>query len=249
VFSTIRLSLFLGDTELVKKYVDQAKSFVEAGGDWERRNLLKIYDAVYNLLVRDFKKAATLFLDSIATFTCYDLFDYNTFIFYCVVTALVAVDRVTLKTKVIKSPEILSAIREIPSLQSYLQSFYKGKYDEFFTALANVTEQLRKDRYFAPHLQYYVREVRVVAYKQYLQSYRSVKLSSMAESFGISVPFLDGELARFIANGRLNCKIDKVNGIVETNRPDAKNSQYQSIIKQGDFLLNRIQKLTKIISD
>ena len=35
------------------------------------------------------------------------------------------------------------------------------------------------------------------------------------------------ELSRFIAAGRLHCKIDKVGGIVETNRPDSKNWQYQ----------------------
>ena len=35
------------------------------------------------------------------------------------------------------------------------------------------------------------------------------------------------ELSRFIAAGRLHAKIDKVGGIVETNRPDSKNYQYQ----------------------
>lgn len=37
------------------------------------------------------------------------------------------------------------------------------------------------------------------------------------------------ELARFIAAGRLHCKIDKVKGIVVTTRPDSKNWQYQVI--------------------
>lgn len=63
-----------------------------------------------------------------------------------------------------------------------------------------------------------------------------------------SPPRARSELSRFIAGGRLHCKIDKVNGIVETNRPDAKNAQYQAVLKQGDLLLNRIQKLTKVIS-
>ena len=36
-------------------------------------------------------------------------------------------------------------------------------------------------------------------------------------------------------------------GIVETNRPDAKNALYQDSIKKGDLLLNRIQKLSRII--
>jgi len=56
------------------------------------------------------------------------------------------------------------------------------------------------------------------------------------------------ELSRFIAAGRLNCKIDKVGGVIETNRPDTKNAQYQSVIKQGDNLLNRIQKLSRVIN-
>jgi len=55
-------------------------------------------------------------------------------------------------------------------------------------------------------------------------------------------------LSRFIAAGRLHCKIDKVGGIVETNRPDKKNAQYQATIRQGDLLLNRIQKLSRVIN-
>lgn len=60
-------------------------------------------------------------------------------------------------------------------------------------------------------------------------------------------PYGCSELSTFIAAGRLNCKIDKVAGILETNRPDAKNALYQSTIKQGDLLLNRIQKLSRVI--
>jgi len=102
--------------------------------------------------------------------------------------------------------------------------------------------------YLAPHLRFYSREVRIVAYSQLLESYRSVQIRNMAHEFGVSTEFLDSELSRFIASGRLHCKIDKVGGIVETNRPDAKNAQYQSTIKQGDLLLNRIQKLSRVIN-
>eukprot|EP01050_Picozoa_sp_SAG11_P021092 SAG11_NODE_3685_length_2285_cov_1.626258_1_plen_90_part_00 len=88
----------------------------------------------------------------------------------------------------------------------------------------------------------------MVADTQFLESYRSVTIQSMANAFGISVPFLDRELSRFISNGRINAKIDKVGGVIETNRPDAKNALYQDAIKQGDQLLNRIQKLSRVIN-
>jgi len=39
-----------------------------------------------------------------------------------------------------------------------------------------------------------------------------------------------------------------VGGIVETTRPDSKNAQYQAVIKQGDLLLNRVSKLSRIIN-
>lgn len=55
------------------------------------------------------------------------------------------------------------------------------------------------------------------------------------------------DLSRFISAGRLNCSIDKVNGIVETNRPDTKNARYEQAIKQGDILLNSLQKLSRVI--
>ena len=129
----------------------------------------------------------------------------------------------------------------------------------------------------------------------------------MAQSFGVSVDFIDSELADFIVAGRLTAKIDKVAGVVETNRcvnlslslllddvaslealssqfcrmncailltthssgvlhlveqavqgqfcadklvpcrPDAKNAQYQQTIKHGDLLLNRLQRLSKVV--
>lgn len=62
-----------------------------------------------------------------------------------------------------------------------------------------------------------------------------------------STPYLLSDISRFISAGRLNCSIDKVNGIVETNRPDTKNARYEQTIKQGDVLLNSLQKLSRVI--
>ena len=49
---------------------------------------------------RNFKKAVNMFLDSISTFTTYELFPYDIFIFYTVVTSIISLDRVSMKQKV-----------------------------------------------------------------------------------------------------------------------------------------------------
>ena len=55
---------------------------------------------------------------------------------------------------------------------------------------------------------------------------------------------LHRDLARFIAAGRIPCTIDRVNGkgVIETNRPDDKNKQYQDVVRQGDQLITKLQK-------
>ena len=55
------------------------------------------------------------------------------------------------------------------------------------------------------------------------------------------------DLAKFIAQGRLNFTIDRVNGIVETSRPDLKNARYEAVIKSSDALLNSIQRLSRVV--
>ncbi len=69
----------------------------------------------------------------------------------------------------------------------------------------------------------------------------------MATTFGVGIEFLDVQLSRFIAAGRLTAKIDRYGGVVETNRPDWKNARYKEMIQKGDLLLNRVQKLGRVV--
>lgn len=248
LFDMLRMALFFNDIELLTSLIKRSKDVVEAAGDWEKRNRLKVYEGLYCLLIRDFDSASTLLLDSVATFTCTELFPFSRLVYYTVVSCVLCKDRVTLKEKVLGSPDVLSVLSELDPLESFLSSLHSCDYASFLRALLDVVDRISQDRYLTAHQGFYLREARIVAYKQFLQSYRSVTLSSMSESFGVSEEFLDKDLSRFISTQRISCKIDKVAGIVETNRSDAKNAQYQRIIKEGDVLLNRLQKLARVIT-
>lgn len=247
VLSQIRLFMFYGDWKGIKELLTKVQSLCDDGGDWERKNRLKVYQGVFAMYTREFKKAADLFLESIATFTTNELFPYARVIFYAVVCSVLALDRPALKAKVVDSPEVLAVIGQHRSLAPFLNALYECKYKEFVRAFVDVVEQVREDMFLSTHARYYMREVRVVTYTQFLESYKSVTLASMAAAFDVSVEFLDTDLADFIVAGRLNAKIDKVAGIVETNRPDAKNQLYADVIRKGDHLLNNVQKLSRVI--
>ena len=55
------------------------------------------------------------------------------------------------------------------------------------------------------------------------------------------------DLSKFIPSKQLNCTIDRVNGTIETNRPDDKNRQYNEVVKQGDQLLTKLQKFGQAV--
>ena len=60
----------------------------------------QVYEGVYSLAQRQFKRAATLFLESVATFTTYELCSYEDCIFYAVVASVITLPRPELKKKV-----------------------------------------------------------------------------------------------------------------------------------------------------
>ena len=244
----IRMAMFFQDSEIIKTEMVLAKKLCEEGGDWDRRNRLKVYESLYLISVRQLKEAANLLKDCISTFTCVELCDFEEFVFYTSITNVLFLSRTVLKKEVIDGADTVVVLREAPSLESLLTSLYECNYATFFQALFELIPQMERNRYFNIHIHTLIRELRVLAYSQYLESYKSVTMHSMATSFGIAVEFLDSELSRFIASGRLTAKIDKVSGVVETSRSDHKNATYQKMIKDGDALLNRLSKLSRLIN-
>lgn len=303
VLAIIRVGLFFGDKAFVKKNIDRANMLVESGGDWDRRNRLKAYKGLHLMTIRSYNLAAPLLLDSLSTFTSYELCSYSALVVYSVLAGSLALKRVDFKAKVVDAPEIRAILgegedrvaaltgttssgpsagdEEMPDnsatsatpaaastvvnlttlgtgsgtqaeseppvdfkpLSDLESSLYNGNYRSFFLALAAVEDNfLTQDRYLYEHRAWFVREMRLRGYQQLLQSYRIVSLKSMASDFGVSVDFLDKDLARFIAADRIPCTIDRVNGVIETNRPDDKNKQYADVVKHGDALITKLQK-------
>lgn len=90
----------------MKKHLDRAKALVETGGDWDRRNRLKAYQGLHLLTIRSYSLAAPLLLDSLSTFTSYELCSYSSLVVYSVLAGSISLKRVDFKAKVVDAPEI-----------------------------------------------------------------------------------------------------------------------------------------------
>ncbi|EPY51090.1 19S proteasome regulatory subunit Rpn7 [Schizosaccharomyces cryophilus OY26] len=246
LFLKIRLAYIYADMMTVSHLLEKMKPLIEKGGDWERKNRLKAYQGIYLMSIRDFSGAADLLLDCMSTFSSTELLPYYDIVRYAVISGAISLDRVHVKSKIIDSPEVLAVLprnESMASLEACINSLYLCDYAGFFRTLADVEQNhLKCDQFLVAHYRYYVREMRRRAYSQLLESYRALSIDSMAAAFGVSVEYIDRDVASFIPDNKLNCVIDRVHGVVETNRPDEKNRQYQEVVKQGDVLLNKLQK-------
>lgn len=63
--------------------------------------------------------------------------------------SLVALDRATIRSKVVHAPEILSVIRELPEIKQFLESLFKCEYKSFFEAFIKVSDIITNDVYLS----------------------------------------------------------------------------------------------------
>lgn len=245
-FEQLRMYFSVNDWRSYKVQLDAAWDLCNKGGDWERKNKLKVYEALHLCATRQFRASAELFLNAITTFTATEVLSYDDIVFYTVVLAVVSLDRPALMEQVVDNPDILATIDTTVGLRELLSSLTNCEYGAFFKALAEMSGRIQGDMLLYPHFRYYLKQARIVVYSQYLQSYKSVSLESMAGVFGVGVDFLDEELSGLISEGFVAAKIDRVDGVVHTTRPDPKNAAYQQVVKMGDHVLNKLQKLSKL---
>ncbi|KAK2581832.1 hypothetical protein KPH14_002298 [Odynerus spinipes] len=259
-FGLFRVAYFKSNVSSMGTAVRNINDLMEVscktGSNWCCRNKLKAYEALYCLAIRNFARATSLLLDCIPTFESYELLSFKDVVQYTVLAGMISLSRSELDNRFNNNGILQQAlIMECSAYRDYLNSFYDCHYADFFQHLAWIELEMKFDPLLRPHYQYYVREMRIKAYSQLLQAYRTLSLNRMAIEFGVTEEYMEQEMARFIANGRLHCKIDKVSGTVVTvsasgcDRGQSPNATcdrgliYQNTIKRGDTLLNRLKKL------
>ena len=84
-----------------------------------------------------------------------------------------------------KAPEVTQVLPDLPILGDLIRNLYDCRYAQLEQT------HLLPLCLLAPHTQYYVREMRVKAHSQLLESYRSLAIDSLSAAFWVSVEFMD----------------------------------------------------------
>jgi len=245
-YNILKIFLAYNRMDLFREELSKAKELVELGGDWTALNILQIFEGLGEMRDRKFEKAADLFIRSIATYTATDLMSYDKFLQYTILCSCLSKDRKTLKEKILDSSDVKGV--DIPLMKEFVACLVNCNYIDYFPLLIRVMDFMKKDLLLHEHVYTYFRAMRLRGYMQYFVVYKTSTLAQLAEVFGVSLEFVDRDIADFIYNGKLQGKINKVEGVVVSERGDPVNDEYHKIIKLGDNLLNKISRLSHLIS-
>lgn len=244
VFCQMRLSFFFSDTTVFKDLLDQAQTLIKEGGDWERKNRLKVYEGLNLCARRNFVAASQLFISTLSTFTASELMPYEDFVYRTVILAVLSQSRAEFAKSIDRAMEVRAAGEPV----QHLLALYHLDYSAFFNSLAEVEQRMISDLWFSKHLSYLIKELRVKAYNQFLEPYEALQISAMAQSFQVTDKFIEDEMRRFIFNRKLNAMIDRVSGTIHTNPPDSRAAKMREALRGGEVLVTRLQKLGRILS-
>jgi len=134
---------------VITSNLKKAEALIEEGGDWDRRNRLKVYNGLHLLSIRQFKRGGELFSDALSTFTASELLSYNDFVALTVISNTLTLNRVDLKKKIINAPEVIQVLPELPVLGDLVKNLYECHYDKFFIALGKFNLLYSMDSFYS----------------------------------------------------------------------------------------------------
>ena len=125
---------------------------------------------------RDFTRVAEIYAKAIPTFSAFSVFSLHDLVKYATIIGIMHLSRPDLKTYLIDQSDVEIALMDMPVLRTLLHSFYECNYSQLFLTLLDLETILKEDPYLHMSLSLIIEKLRLKAYQQYLDSFKSYGL-------------------------------------------------------------------------
>ena len=122
---------------------------------------------------RDFARVAELYAKAIPTFSAFSVFSLNDLVKYATILGIMYLNRPDLKSYLVEQSDVEIALMDMPVLHTLIHSFHDCKYNQFFLCLLDLEGILKEDPYLHKSVSLIIEKMRLKAYQQYLDSFKS----------------------------------------------------------------------------
>lgn len=237
-----QLSLQTTSVQNVLSYVDKAERLKVATPSVKYQ--LKCYESLAHLAKKNFKKAATGFVN--LEYSHYQsikgLITKEDIAIYGGITALAEFSRAELKA-LLWNTNFKLYLEEAPDIQALLQYFYNSKYKELLNLLKKMEDRLRVDMYMSKSVDDLCQMIRKKSIIQYFTPYEVVDLETMAETFVTDVPSLEKEISKMVIDQSLSARIDSHNKKLIACEEDSRSNTFELALDVSEKFLTRTRDM------
>lgn len=233
----IRISIIQEDRAELISNIEKAKILFESTSDWDRKNRFNVYLGLFYLIKAEFDKSVEYFLNSLASFDAEELLSFEAVILYLVFSSLLVYSRSEIKEKIIKNSEV----RKCSDLLLLVECLIECKYDLYFKRILEFVNLMENDYFLFQFKEHFCKEMKIRGYQQLLISYKSFHLHKMSEIFNVNVKHIEQDLRNFINEGRIDCIIDRIDGVVRMEEIH-RNESINKTLNGGVAILRDIKR-------
>lgn len=205
VLYKLQVGFFHRDFDLISQIIETKKSLFDVQYCPVRTKHYKVYEALYWLHNRDYKKAAALFLTSIQDSPSDDPFlPYNTFVCYAVLSSITVLDASGLQEKFLNDRRMSDVVGRNECVSRFLKSVINRQYNA--SSFKDMLDALKFDQYFYPNQLEYITAVRI--------TFLPNKTVGMWTKFQKAVKRVSLAMKDPLSNAQINV-LDETNGLVE----------------------------------
>ena len=248
--SIIRVSIEMGNFSHVINYVTKAEAQAEQPADLSTVAKLRAAAGLAHLDGGKYKQAALKFTQMKLEVgkennqpvmknihpdeLCYnDVLAPQDVAVYGGLCALATFDRPELAARVMEDSAMKQFLELVPDVRELIADFYHSRYSSCLALMEKIRGDLLLDMYMNAHVDKLYAMIRSKALIQYFMPFASVKMPTMSEAFGTTVPELQKELTELIMKKDIKARIDSHNKIVYARQTDQEVSTFHKALQTG----------------
>lgn len=250
------VSLQRRDWVMVATNLNKLVGYQNGEADKEFQPYQKIGTGIALLGQEKYAEAAQNFLEADATIPSHhysELASPTDVAAYGSLLALATMDRKDLQEKVLESNNFRSFLQLEPQLRKAVSQFVIGRYSACLAMLEQHKADYLLDIYLQRHVAKIFAAIREKCIVNYMVPFSCVTLDSMNAAFAAPGTSVEPELAAMIRAGKLQARINKIDGLVTTipEKPRLKvqRSALETARKYEKEAVERIRRMSLVAAD
>ena len=197
------------------------------------KSKMKVAAAIIALFESQYKIAAKklLEIDGDLTNTPGSMLSAEDIATYGTLLAFLSLDRQEIRKSLLESNKFKIYMDASPSMRSITLDYFSGNYASFLSRIFDLRSQLLLDYHMRKHIDIILQLIKDKYLIQYFSPYNTVSIEHMANSFGMTMNELEGNVSRLISKDLLPARIDSRNKTIHRRKYDDRNITIHKILK------------------